>query len=124
MPTRCVHGIDSRFCANCNRSAAGRSSAAVGDVTLAEIVEFLNHEQVRATYSAVGGVLGVIPRSVGAALGPHSVEASWIVSAGNGLPTDYSAEDMHPALTGKDDIISSPLALTMRLAAWKARKPE
>jgi hypothetical protein len=119
--TRCVHGLDSRFCAVCNRtSAAGRPRSAIGSVDLADILRFLNQEQVRATYGAVGEALGVIPRGMGARLGPHTQERSWIVNAETGLPTDYSRDDMHPALFRANEIISSGTELVMRMTAWKA----
>jgi hypothetical protein len=121
--TRCVHGIDSRFCAVCNRtSKASRPPGAIGSATLPEVLEFLNAEGVRATYGAVGELLGVMPRAMGAQLGPHTRERSWIVSAGTGLPTDYSQDDIHPSLLRSDEIISSGIALAMRLSAWKARR--
>jgi hypothetical protein len=121
--TRCIHGMDSRFCAVCNRtSKASRPRGAIGSATLPEILEFLNAEQIRATYGAVGELLGIIPRAMGTQLGPHTAERSWIVSAGTGLPTDYSRDDMHPALLSKDEIIGSGIALAMRLSAWKAKR--
>jgi hypothetical protein len=58
---------------------------------------------------------------MGALLGPRGPEASWIVSASTGLPTDYSQSDMHPALLSKSDIITSGIALTLRLESWKKR---
>jgi hypothetical protein len=81
----CVHGIDDRFCAVCNRTRDPQPRNALGDVSLDEILQFLNHDKVRATYGAVAEVLGVIPRSMGARLGTRRPEASWIVSASNGL---------------------------------------
>jgi hypothetical protein len=51
------------------------------DPRLADIIRFLHQERVRATYGAVAGVLGVVPQSMGARLGPHTIEASWIVNA-------------------------------------------
>jgi hypothetical protein len=120
---RCVHGIDSRFCAVCNRtSKASRPRGAIGSATLPEILEFLNAEQVRATYGAVGELLGIIPRAMGTQLGPHTAERSWIVSAGTGLPTDYSRDEMHPSLLRSDEVIGSGIALAMRLSAWKATR--
>ena len=120
----CPHGLDERFCSICNRvrgaSAAARRS--VGDASLDEILEFLNDEQVRTTYGAVAEVLGVIPRSLGARLGPRRPEASWIVSADSGLPTDYSQDEWHPALMGKGDIIKSGTALILRLSTWRATR--
>jgi hypothetical protein len=119
---KCVHGIDRRFCAVCNRtSKAGRPLGAIGSATLPDILEFLNAEKVRATYSAVGELLGIVPRSMGSQLGPHAPERSWIVSAGTGLPTDYTQEEMHPSLLQSNEIISSGVALAMRLSAWKDR---
>ncbi len=74
---------------------------------LADIVAFLNKNHVRATYGAVAQILGVAPRSMGARLGPRHIEASWIVSAGTGLPTGYSPSEIHPDLN-----TSSPLIRT------------
>ena len=120
---RCVHGIDSRFCAVCNRtSKAGRPRGAIGSATLPEILEFLNAEQVRATYGAVGELLGIVPRAMSTQLGLHTAERSWIVSAGTGLPTDYSGDEMHPSLLRTDEVIGSGIALAMRLSAWKATR--
>jgi hypothetical protein len=120
---RCVHGLDSRFCAVCNRtSKAGRPRGAIGSVDLPEILRFLNEEQVRATYGAVGEALGVMPRAMGARLGPHTQERSWIVNADTGLPTDYSKEETHPSLFRCEDIISSGTELVMRMTAWKAEQ--
>ena len=120
---RCIHGLDSRFCAVCNKvSVFGRPRGAIGTVDLPEILRFLNEEQVRATYGAVGEVLGVIPRAMGARLGPHTHERSWIVSAETGLPTDYTRDDMHPSLFRVDEIISSGMELVMRMTAWKASR--
>jgi hypothetical protein len=119
--TRCVHGIDSRFCAVCNRtSQKSRPRGAIGSATLPEILAFLNAEQIRATYLAVGEVIGVSPIAMGRTLGPHSIEASWIVSAETGRPTGYSGDDMHPSLLRLDEIIRSGTELVMRMTAWKA----
>jgi hypothetical protein len=59
---------------------------------------------------------------MGTQLGPHTAERSWIVSAGTGLPTDYSRDEMHPSLLRTDEIIGSGIALAMRLSAWKATR--
>ena len=107
--SRCVHGMDTRFCSICNRSQGPRPSrGSVGTASLSEILQFLNDQQIRATYGAVADVLGVIPRSLGALLGPHTPEASWIVNAATGLPTDYSQNETHPSLFAA--AISSPAA--------------
>ena len=68
----CPHGLDERFCSICNRvRGAVPARRAAGSASLDEILEFLNHEQVRATYSAVAEVLGVIPRSLAVRLEPR-----------------------------------------------------
>ena len=118
----CIHGIDDRFCAVCNRTSDSKPRGALGDISLDEILHFLNHDKVRATYGAVAEVLGVIPRSVGARLGTRRPEASWIVSATTELPTDYSQDEWHPALLSQPDIISSGRMLALRLSKWKAGK--
>lgn len=117
----CIHGLDARFCANCNRATKPKSRSAVGHVSLEEILEFLNREQVRATYGAVAEVLGVIPRSMGTRLGLRRPEASWIVSGFSGVPTDYSQDECHPALLSQAEIISSGRALVLRMSKRKGR---
>jgi hypothetical protein len=123
---RCLHGMDSRFCSLCNKPRnLAKQTVRRGqghDASLAEIIRFLNHEQVRATYGAVAKVLGLIPRTMGAKLGPHRVEASWIVSTATGLPIDYGQDDMHPALLESVDIITTGGELTKRMSAWKSRQ--
>jgi hypothetical protein len=95
--TRCVHGIDSRFCAVCNRtSKTSRAAGAIGSVTLPEIQEFLKAEQARATARAIAEVLGVDLRTLTAQLGD-------------------AAQD------GSAPSISSGTELLMRMTAWKAK---
>jgi hypothetical protein len=119
----CVHGIDSRFCANCNKiQKAPRSRNSVAAMSLDDILRFLNEEQVRATNGAVAEVLGVIPRSMGARLGPRRPEASWIVNAYNGLPTDYGQDEWHPALLSQAEIITSGRVLALRLSKWRSSR--
>jgi hypothetical protein len=123
---RCLHGMDTRFCSLCNRRPrVGKHSVQRGlvdDASLAEIIRFLNHEQVRATYGAVAKVLGAIPRTMGAKLGPRCIEASWVVSTATGLPSDYDHDQIHPALLHKAEIIATGHELTRRMSAWKASK--
>ena len=123
---QCLHGLDSRFCSLCNRPRnLAKNTARRGqshDASLAEIIRFLNHEQVRATYGAVAKVLGIVPRTMGTKLGPRRVETSWIVSTATGLPIDYVQEEMHPALLQKADVITTGTELTKRMSSWKDRK--
>jgi hypothetical protein len=96
--TRCVHGIDSRFCAVCNRtSKTSRPRDAIGSVSLPEIQEFLKAEHARVTARAIAEVLGIDPRTVTAQPGVETAD-------------DGSAPG-----------ISSGTELLMRMTAWKAK---
>ena len=64
------------------------------------ILEYLNAVPVRATYGAVGDVLGVRPQVVPRLLGTPRPEASWIVNGSTGEPTGYSPEQVDPRLAG------------------------
>ena len=122
---RCVHGLDPRFCALCQKPARGAPlsfAAGASRVTLAEILAFLNEEEIRATYGAVAGVLGLVPRSLGAALGAKRPDASWVVNAESHLPTDYDQSQIHVSLFRRPDVIASPNELLLRMSAWKARR--
>jgi alkylated DNA nucleotide flippase Atl1 len=121
--TRCIHGLDSRFCAVCNRKSrpTAPSPAATG-TSLAEILTFLNDASTRATYGAVATLLGVPPRSMGAVLGARRPEASWIINADTGLPTDYEPSDWHPDLLASGDVIRTGHELTLRLTLWRTTR--
>ena len=72
-----------------------------------DILDCLNKKKTRCTYGAVGGLLGVIARSVGRRLGDKRPKASWVVNKKTGLPTGYRPEEMHPDLEKKEKIITS-----------------
>lgn len=64
-----------------------------------EILDCLDRKQRRATYGAVGEVLGIPARSVNERLlGERSYRASWIVNAKTGQPTGYAPHEKHPEL--------------------------
>lgn len=67
-------------------------------MTLDQILVCLERERVRATYGAVGEVIGRSARNVGAALGNRRKRASWVVNAQTGEPTDYEPTEKHPDL--------------------------
>jgi len=119
----CVHGIDARFCARCHHAAQSKSAGGAGSVTLEEILALLNAEEVRATYAAVAEALGVPPRALEARLSPRRPEASWIVSAENGLPSGYDQSEWHPALLSRAEIITSGRALILRMSIRRAARP-
>jgi hypothetical protein len=98
MTMRCLHGLDARFCAVCNKaSASGRPRGAIGAVTLADIERFLEAEDTRATRRAVADALGVGAQAL------REKGSARIVDAGGG------------------DVIATGTALLMRMTAWKAR---
>ena len=80
-----------------------------------QILDCLNRERVRATYGAVGEVLGLPARSVGGALGSHTRRASWVVNAKTGKPTGYSADMMHPELCRTRRVIKTGAELSRLL---------
>jgi hypothetical protein len=41
------------------------------------------------------------------------------VNAFNGLPTDYSPDEWHPALLSQADVISSGRMLALQLSKWR-----
>lgn len=63
------------------------------DPSLDQILDFLENHQIRATYGAVGGVIGVPAQSMGKALGRRCPRASWIVRTDTGRATGYPKQD-------------------------------
>ncbi len=122
--------MDSRFCAVCNRASRGAGQAARGGagkagasgVSAADILTFLNESRTRATYGAVGSVIGVPAQSVGRVLGDRRVEASWVVNDKTGLPTEYEQSDWHPDLLASATIIRTGQELTLHLTLWRAKR--
>ena len=60
------------------------------------ILDCLNETGTRATYGAVGDVLGVPPRTAGSLLGFRRPRVSWVVNADSGMPTGYRESEMDP----------------------------
>ena len=120
---KCIHGLDARFCATCNRPDKSKPRSAVGSISFEGILAFLNGEQIRATHGAVAEVLGVTPRSMATLLGPRRPEASWVVSAENGLPADYDQAEWHPALLSRGEIITSGRTLLLRMTVRRGKAP-
>ena len=70
------------------------------------------HEQ-RATYAAVGGIVGRPTRSAMHALA-KTPQNSWVVAKATGKPSGYSPDPMDPRLPGWGQPISS----SEDLAEW------
>ncbi len=79
------------------------------------ILDQLERFQQRATYGAVAGLLKRAPRNLmgGRSRGPRD---SWIVGQRDGLPTGYAADQLHPAIKAREEILSSPEDLERWLA--------
>lgn len=118
---RCRHGMDERFCSICSPVKPARAPARQsGDATLDEVLTFLNDEEIRATYGAVAGVLGVAPVGIGQLLGTRRPEASWIVGADTSLPAGYEQSEWHPSLLRRAEFIRTAHELRLRLSLWRA----
>ena len=86
------------------------------DPRLGEVIHFLNGHRIRATYGAVAELLGVLPISMGARIGPHTREASWIVSGETGFPTGYAPDEIHPDVLPSTPLIRSGTDLASEMA--------
>jgi len=83
---------------------------------LDEIVRRLSKHHQRATYGAVGVLIGVPAQSMGGRLGSHSKPKSFIVAATTkrkngsrrGFPTGYEDRDSDPQLESIEGWIQSP----------------
>lgn len=92
-------------------------------MTIETILEYLNAVPVRATYGAVGEVLGVRPQVVPRLLGARRPEASWVVNGTTGEPTGYAPEEVDPRLPGTR-VIRSGDELRRGLESETAPAPE
>lgn len=121
--TRCIHGMDSRFCAVCNRVGRATTRGAGGaGMSLPDVLAFLNDARTRATYGAVASVVGLPAQSVGQALGERRAEASWVVNDKTDLPTGYEQADWHPELLASASVIRTGNELALRMALWRAKR--
>jgi predicted transcriptional regulator len=71
------------------------------------ILDALNEHKLRATYSAVGELMGVHPKSVSQYLGNRRPYASWVVSKATGMPTDYLDANCHNDLQSNPRVLES-----------------
>ena len=94
-------------------------------MTLDEILDCLNENRIRATYGAVGDVLGKPARVVGNMLGPRTPRASWVVSAEDHEPYGYGdgRNQAHPDLYHTEHVITSGRELHELLAGRRVEPP-
>ena len=95
-------------------------------VNIDEVIDCLNKERIRATYKAVGEVIGCIPLEVQDHLQAWNCKrnlkpeerdprTSWVVRANDGEPTGYRADQKHRDLHHKAQIIKSGVELNALL---------
>lgn len=84
-----------------------------------QILKALNQHHIRATYGAVGEVLGLPAIGVGRHLGNPRPEASWIVSAATGKPSGYSEADCHPKLFSRPEVLRTGAQLQALMSKGK-----
>ena len=71
------------------------------------ILDCLNRERIRCTYSAVADVIGGAARGVGQRLEAKGPRNSWIVNKATGEPTGYYDSQKHPDLHRNPRIITT-----------------
>lgn len=99
--------------------AAETETVKMDSVDIELILSCLNQEKIRCTYSAVGKVLGVDAKAVGALLGEKRPEASWVVSKAKLEPTGYAEDQKHPDLLANPEVIDSEDELRTLLSKHK-----
>jgi len=72
------------------------------------VLACLNCKKRRCTYGALGGILGVVPRSVGQYLGNRRRRASWVVRKDTGTPSSYAPDQLAAGLCDGPKPISCP----------------
>lgn len=99
-----------------------------GRVTTAEVLDCLNHYRLRATYQAVGNVIGHHWRNVKLELPEAKPRTSWIVLKSGprrGLPSECPFHDnpllLHPDLDRNHHIIEDHHELLALIAAYRVR---
>jgi hypothetical protein len=87
--------------------------------SLESILELLQRHRQRATYGAVAALVRRTPQNVMQGC-PRDWLHSWVVNQGTGLPSEYPAGKIHPALKERAEIISSE----QELATWLQQKSQ
>jgi hypothetical protein len=71
-----------------------------------QILDALDRNHQRATYSAVAAVLDQAPRTLMQGR-ERDQRHSWVVSRANGEPTGYQPTQVHPALHEREAVLDS-----------------
>ena len=75
-------------------------------MTLDQIIDALDRSHQRATYGAVGSLLGQAPRTLMKGR-ERDRRHSWIVNNKTGEPTGYDPDLLHPDLRERDTVIET-----------------
>ncbi|MXV98381.1 MAG: hypothetical protein F4126_00770 [Acidimicrobiaceae bacterium] len=91
-----------------------------------QVLECLNHYRIRATYTAVAGVIGCYRRQVGPQyLRKASPLTSWVVTKATHQPGDPEYREqpllVHPDLERSDYVIETAEELRALITAFKIR---
>jgi len=74
------------------------------NITLDEILDALSRNHQRATYGAVAALVDRAPRTLMKGR-DRDQRHSWVVNNGNGQPTGYSPEQIHPDLCERAEVL-------------------
>jgi hypothetical protein len=82
------------------------------------VVDRLHKHGQRASYAAVGGLVGLPARSVMTGR-PKNPRNSWVVSKGTGLPSGYTRAETDARLAGS----AAPITTPEELREWLNQRP-
>jgi hypothetical protein len=85
------------------------------EITLKQILNYLNDERIRATYGAVANVLGIVPQSVGQRLGDKTKRNSWVVNSETELPSGYVDDQIDELLETNPTVVRDGRELATRV---------
>ena len=77
------------------------------------VLDRLHKQGQRATYAAVGGVVGLPARSVMSGQ-PKNQQSSWVVAKATGLPSGYTSAETDPRLARS----AAPITTSEELSRW------
>ena len=81
-----------------------QTETAMSNITLDHVLDALDRSHQRATYGAVAALLGEAPRTLMKGR-TRDQRHSWVVNSGNGQPTGYSPDQIHPDLCERAEVL-------------------
>lgn len=90
--------------------------------SIEDVLGLLNERRLRATYAAVGGVIGIPAQSVGTHLGPRVPRASWVVNKKTRQPSGYLPNQIHSDLLRHGYVIETAVELLGMLSKRPVQK--